>query len=142
VIAGDGGSRALARPEESLVDLLLRKVPRLDLGNYDIDKFDFGLQPRLQANDQAVVERNRLAWLSRSNVDLFDFVSGGALHNSTANDRSENKRRTRNQSSKTHGELPKANVEKIGAQRGGETRWVRVASSPARDKIGRPKFVG
>jgi hypothetical protein len=123
MVTSDGGGRALARPEESLVDLFLRKVPRLDLDDHGIDKLDFGLQPRFEANDQAVVERNRLAWLGRIDVDLFDFVGHGALHNTAADSRGENERRARNQSSETHGEPPKRMLKKLqpegAARRGG-----------------------
>ena len=56
MIAGDGDGRALACPEESLVDLFLWNVPRMDFDDHGIDKLDFRLEPRFKADDEAVVE--------------------------------------------------------------------------------------
>jgi hypothetical protein len=103
VIAGDGGGRPLACPEESLIDLFLRKVPRLDLDDHSIDKFDFGLQSRFKANDEAIMKRNRLARLSRIDANLLNFVGcRGALSNSTGDRSDEYKCREHEQSDEAH----------------------------------------
>ena len=87
--------RALAGPEECLVDQPLREVAGLDFGDHGVDERDFRFEPRLEADDQSIAKRDRPVWLGRRDVDLFDFVGGhGALHNATADRRGQDERRT------------------------------------------------
>ena len=97
------GRRALAGPEEGLIDLLLWDVARLNFSYDRVDERDFGFEPGLQANDQSIAEGDWPVRLGRRDVDFLDFIGGrGALNNSTANCRSQDNRRKREQSDEAH----------------------------------------
>ena len=83
-----GERRALASPEERLIDLLLRDVAGLNFSHNRVDERDFGLKPGLQADDQSIAERDGPVRFGRRDVDLLNLIrSHRALNNSAADPR-------------------------------------------------------
>jgi hypothetical protein len=131
-VANDRG--ALAGPEKRLVDEPLREVSKLNLYHDRVDECDFRFEPGFEANDQSIAQCDRPIWFGGRDVDLFNLGGHNTVNNTTADRRSEDERRTCDQSDEAHIEPPKSTFEKITVQ-GATTRRVRVASSTQHDKI-------